>query len=68
VFFISQSIRSIGTDNIIPNIMPISLSVPFGDFSTGQGYLVDLFAMSMAMLLAWLLKRVTFPNVYEKRD
>jgi len=68
VFFLSQSIRGIGTDNIIPNIMPISISFPFGDFSSGQGYLIDLFAIFMAIFLGWLLKLVITSNKKIKRD
>lgn len=62
VFFISQVYRSINTDNIIPNIRPITISFPFGDFSNGHGYLIDLFAIFMAIFLAWLLKLVITSN------
>ncbi|WP_105168170.1 hypothetical protein [Pseudoalteromonas sp. T1lg23B] len=43
VFFISQSVRSVGTDSLIPHIAPITISFPVGDFSSGQGYLIDFF-------------------------
>lgn len=62
VFFVSQSYRSINADNIIPNIAPITISFPFGDFSTGQGYLIDFFAIFMAIFLAYLFKVVVTPN------
>lgn len=67
VFFISQSVRSVGTDGLIPHIAPITISFPVGDFSNGQGYLIDLFAISMAVFLAWLLKLVITPNKHIKR-
>ena len=68
LFFVMQSVRSIGTDSLIPNIAPISISVPLGNFSNGQGYLIDFFAIFMAVLLAWLLKEVATPNKPHKLD
>lgn len=62
VFFISQVYRSISTDNLIPNIRAITISFPFGDFSNGHGYLIDFFAIFMAIFLAWLLKEVIALN------
>jgi hypothetical protein len=62
VFFISQVYRNISTDNLIPNIRPITISFPFGDFSNGHGYLIDFFAIFMAIFLAWLLKEVIATN------
>ncbi len=59
LFFVSQCIRSIGTDSLLPNFTPITISFPFGDFSDGQGYLIDLFAIFMVIFLAMLLKEVT---------
>lgn len=61
VFFISQVYRSISTDNLIPNIRAITISFPFGDFSNGHGYLIDFFAIFMAIFLAWLLKEIIAP-------
>jgi len=55
LFFSSQSIRTVGGDNWFIYGAPFSLSMTFGDFSDGQGYLVDYFAISMAVLLALLL-------------
>lgn len=54
VFFTSQSIRTIGGDNWFLYAPPFSLGMTFGDFSDGQGYLVDYFAISMAVFLALL--------------
>jgi hypothetical protein len=68
VFFTSQSVRNVGTDNLFPHIAPITISSPIGDFSNGQGYLVDFFAISMAIFLAWLLKVVITPNKALKSD
>ena len=62
VFFTSQSVRNVGTDNLLPHIAPITISFPIGDFSKGQGYLVDIFAIFMAIFLAWLLKVVITTN------
>lgn len=61
-FFLFQSVRSVGGDNIVPNIMPITLSFSFGDFLNGQGYLVDFFAIFMAIFLAWLLRLSLTPT------
>ncbi|MEW6993818.1 hypothetical protein AADZ84_06065 [Colwelliaceae bacterium MEBiC 14330] len=68
VFFIFQSVRNVGTDNLFPHIAPITISFPIGDFSNGQGYLIDFFAISMAIFLAWLLKVVITPNKALKSD
>ncbi len=68
VFFIFQSVRNVGTDNLFPHIAPITISFPIGDFSNGQGYLIDFFAISMAIFLAWLLKVVIIPNKVLKSD
>jgi hypothetical protein len=68
VFFTSQSVRNVGTDNLLPHIAPITISSPIGDFSNGQGYLIDFFAISMAIFLAWLLKVVITPNKALKSD
>jgi hypothetical protein len=66
--FLFQSIRSVGSDSLIPHIAPITISFPFGDFSNGQGYLIDYFAIFMAIFLAWLLKVVITPNKSLNRD
>ncbi|WDD99300.1 hypothetical protein [Thalassomonas actiniarum] len=50
--FACQSIREVGGDSWFPYFSPFSLAIPFGDFSDGQGYLVDCFAIVMAMSLA----------------
>ena len=55
LFFVSQSIRLIGGDSWLPYSPPFSLGLPFGNFSDGQGYLIDFFAISMAIFLALLL-------------
>jgi len=62
LFFVWQSIRSVGTGNLIPHIAPITISFPIGDFSNGQGYLIDFFAIFMVIFLAWLLKVAITPN------
>jgi len=59
LFFTSQCIRSIGTDSLLSNFTPITISFPVGDFSNGQGYLIDFFAIFMVIFLATLLKEVT---------
>jgi hypothetical protein len=56
MFFIWQSVRSVNADNVMPNIAPITVSFAVGDFSNGEGYLVDFFAIFMALFLAYLLK------------
>ncbi|QIZ77538.1 hypothetical protein [Ferrimonas lipolytica] len=58
-FFVSQSIRSVSDSSVIPYIAPLALSFPFGDFSNGQGYLIDFFAIFMALFLGWLLKAIS---------
>ena len=62
VFFISQSIRNVGSESLMPHIAPISVSFPFGDFSNGRGYVIDYFAIFMAIFLAWLLKVIITAN------
>lgn len=47
--FLFQSIRSVGSDSLIPHIAPITISFPFADFSNGKGYLIDYFAIFMAI-------------------
>jgi hypothetical protein len=59
LFFLSQSIRVIGGGYWFPYPSPISLGVPFGDFSNGQGYLIDFFAIAIAIHLASLLRILT---------
>jgi hypothetical protein len=54
LFFTSQSIRAIGGGSWFPYPPPLSLGVPFGDFSDGQGYLFDYFSASMVIFLAFL--------------
>ncbi|WDE05198.1 hypothetical protein SG34_028550 [Thalassomonas viridans] len=68
LFFASQSIREIGGESWFPYFPPVSLGVPFGDFSDGQGYLVDFFAIAMAMLLAFLLWRLLAADNTVKPD
>jgi hypothetical protein len=58
LLFVSQSIRTIGGDNWFLYAPPFSLGMTFGDFSDGQGYLLDFFAIFMAVFLAllfWIL-------------
>jgi hypothetical protein len=55
LLFASQSIRTLGGDNWFLYAPPFSLSIPFGDFSNGQGYLLDYFAISMTVFMALLL-------------
>jgi len=59
LFFLSQSIRFISGDLWFPYSPPISLGIPFGDFLNGQGYLIDFFAITMAIYLASLLWMLT---------
>lgn len=62
LFFITQSVRRIGYGSLIPHIAPITLSFPVGEFVNGQGYLIDCFAIFMAVFLALLFKQVAFSN------
>ena len=62
VFFVSQSIRSVSSEGLIPNIAPITLSFAVGDFLNGKGYLIDFFAIFMALFLAWLFKVIITSN------
>lgn len=61
LFFVSQSIEFVGDYSLIPHFSPITISVPYGDFSKGEGYLVDYFAIFIAFYLAWLFK-LLFPS------
>lgn len=58
LFFISQSVRNVGNGSLIPHIAPITVSFPIGDFVNGEGYLIDFFAIFMAIYLAWLLREI----------
>jgi hypothetical protein len=66
LFFLSQTIRIIGGEHWFPSSPPISLGIPFGDFSNGQGYLIDFLAIAMAIYLACLLRMlITFKHSNE---
>jgi len=62
LFFVSQSIRVIGGDNWFLYAPPFSLGMAFGNFTDGQGYLVDYFAISMVLILALLLRTLISSN------
>ena len=68
LFFISLSIRNVGNDSIIPHIAPITVSFPFGDFANGEGYLIDYFAIFMAIFLTWLLRGLLASNQNVRRN
>lgn len=53
--FMSQSIRFVGADGILPNIVPITVSFPIGEFNDNGGYLIDLFPIALVLLLFKLL-------------
>ncbi len=55
MLFVWQSVRRVNPDSVIPHISPITVSVAVGDFSNGDGYVIDFFAIGMVALLAWLL-------------
>ena len=55
LFFASQSLREIGPDNLLPFARPIALAFPVSDFVGDSVYLVDVFAMTMALIFAYLL-------------
>ncbi len=59
IFFISQIVRSVSAGSVFPNIAPITISFPMGDFSKGSGYLIDFFAIFMVVLLVWLISEVS---------
>lgn len=64
MLFILLSIRTVNVDSLIPHISPISISFPIGDFSKGEGYLIDYFAIFMAIFLACLFKIVIQPRKF----
>ena len=68
LFFTSQSIRVIGGESWFPYPPPLSLGLPFGDFSDGQGYLFDYFSVSMVIFLAVLLWVLFNPNKQISKD
>lgn len=53
VLFGYLSVRFISGDSV--QAIPISLAVPFGDFSRGEGFLVDFFAISMVIILTSII-------------
>jgi len=68
LFFISQSVRHVGNENVLPHIAPISISFPFGDFASGNGYLIDFFALFMAFYVGYLLVNMLSANRLHKQD
>lgn len=53
-YFAAQFVRPLNSDSWLPSNPPVSLGWAFGDFSVGQGRLLDGFALMMALLLfAW---------------
>jgi presenilin-like A22 family membrane protease len=54
IFFAYQCIRSVEPGSAMSFTVPISISLPIGDFAKGEGYLIDLFAILMMVGLAWL--------------
>ena len=61
--FAHQSVRPVNNDDLIPDIAPITVSFSMGDFQSGQGYLVDLFAIFMVLLLVWLFRSMVNKNI-----
>jgi len=68
LFFISQSVRHVGNENVLPQIAPISISFPFVDFARENGYLIDFFALFMALYVGYLLVIVLSANRVHKQD
>lgn len=56
-YFASQIVRCISHDSFLPNVAPITIALPFGDFAQGKGYLIDYFAIFMAIYCSYLFKR-----------
>lgn len=65
-FFIFQSVRSANAEGVLLNIAPISFSVPFGDFATGQGMYIDFFAIAMALLLVVLMRKLAYQQLKKR--
>ncbi|WP_448555041.1 hypothetical protein [Thalassotalea montiporae] len=54
LYFAFQSIRRVSPESFLPHIAPISLSFPLGDFTSGNGLLIDVFAITMVIILLTL--------------
>ncbi|BBN81486.1 hypothetical protein PA25_14710 [Pseudoalteromonas sp. A25] len=55
-YFLFRILKSGGSEHVYFAISPISLSFAFGDFSQGQGYLIDFFAICMTLGLFRLIQ------------
>ena len=60
VFFLLQSVKPFIFLQWLPFYPPISLGIPFGDFTKGTAYLVDFFAIAMAVYSLILCLRQLF--------
>lgn len=52
---VSQAVRPIGDSAWLNLPPPISLGFPVGDFSIGQGFIVDVLALAISVLLIYCL-------------
>ncbi|WP_153914264.1 hypothetical protein [Shewanella sp. TC10] len=55
VLFATQVVRPLPLNELFPFQAPFSLAMPFGNFSQGQGYLVDFFAIAMLLVVASII-------------
>ena len=55
LYFMSQTIRYVGPDKILPNSYPISIVYPVTDFSSGFGYFIDFFSVTITLVLSFIL-------------
>lgn len=62
MFFTFLSVRTTSSIGDFPYISAFSLSYAFGDFANGQGYLIDLFAIFMALFISYLSKRIVLKS------
>ncbi|QFU22450.1 hypothetical protein FM038_009965 [Shewanella eurypsychrophilus] len=55
VFFLFQCVKPFTFLHWLPFYPPISLGIPFGDFTTGSAYLLDIFSIVMTayLLIIW---------------
>ena len=55
VFWLSQTVKPLGGDQWFPYMPPITLGYPVGDVSQGAGFLINAFAIIMALGFALML-------------
>lgn len=62
IFFAFLSVRTTSNMSILPHMSAFSIAYPIGNFSEGKGYLIDFFAIFMALFVSYLSKRIVIKS------